>query len=384
MGMRKLKETTMTELKSRVTEESLLLHDPRQYGIGPARSSLMTAIRSIGAGARLDQYAYTQVLATAAECVMNGDGDVLSNALLCAKNPEEHARAESILAYASCRGLSMADHESLHVIFGIPLTVQPDDWPHKHASSGVALAAPDDAPEIAVPEQWLDFGLLAKTLRNAGTVPGNARLEILPHLFGLASLGKLNWFNWYRLAMILPLQPNEALAHLPEPKPVAPFRDRFAQARMVLGAISGTSREVERFITSGITHEAQYVATLVEYFQSQMSDAMGGHRGLRVIAGVPAMGLKAVANGAYLNNVAQLRGMTDLVKSDVSERLSFRAEAHGDLEGGGRIRFLTKSTSYDWRLSKSETWETLQKHWDLLLRRSPARYLRIQLGLSGG
>jgi hypothetical protein len=212
-------------------------------------------------------------------------------------------------------------------------------------------------------------------------VPGNARLEILPHLFGLASLGKLNWFDWFRLAMILPLQPNEALAHLPEPKPVAPFRDRFAQARMVLGAISGTPREVERFITSGITHEAQYVATLVEHFQSQMDDAMGGHSGLRVVAGVPAMGFAAVSNGGFMNNLAQLRGITDLVESDVSEMLAFRAEAHGDIDGGGRIRFLTKSTSYDWRLSKSETWETLQKHWGLILMRSPARYLRIQLGL---
>lgn len=361
----------MTELKLRATTESLVLQDPRQYGKLGARNGLMAAIRSAGAGGHTDRVAYNRILAEAAECVMNGDNEVLNEALRCARNAEEHATAESLFAYVSCQGLSMADHETVHLVFGIPLTVQPEDWPDGQEA----------APEITPPENWFDFDLLAVKLRAEGMVPGDVQLELLPHFFGAAALRKLTWSDWYQLAMILPLQPDAALAHLPKPKPVQPFQERSAQARLVLGAISGTPSEVRRFISSAVTQEAPYVATLVEHFQSRMDRAMGGQRRLRVIAGVPSTAVSAVSNGGFMNNLAQLRSLTDLVDSDVSEMLSFRAEVHPDVDGGGRVRFLTRSTSYDWRLSKSATWKSQQTHWGLLLSRSPARYLRIQLGL---
>lgn len=356
----------MPEAQSKVTHQSLVLQDPRRYALKNQRSRLTFAIREARVPS-LQQVAINEAVAQARGLVENGENQALEEALLSARDATEYKLTRGVITHACCQQIQLLDlrgDATVHLVFAMPMTVHTQQWP---------LA------NVQPREGWINFSKLKQTLKKEGGIQGARHVEVLPRLFTLDDLKSLRWSAWYSLALVLPHQPADALAKLlPPPVDFAPFQENSAQARVILGAFAGTREAAQRFITQSLARDADVSITLTKELQEQL----GLDSGLKVVAGAPDLAITALGHGMFMNNCAQLMSLEKVIADSFNDQMSFKAEAHAEDNGAGSILFGCRSASYGWQLSNAEPWPAIQGHWRSILRGLPARYLRVQLGLT--
>lgn len=351
----------MRALEPRTTVKSLILTDPRRYALSdPPEGALAKAARRAA-----NPLQYEKAVELAAFHLGNGEDTVLRDLLGSARDWEEHSLFHAITTTAACQHTNLGSlDEAVHVVFAIPLTVHPEAWPFEGRQPR---------------RSWLDVSRLADVMRFGGMLPQHRKCEVLPNLYSVADLDRVSFSAWRRIAQVLPV--DRALAAeslLPQPEPLLAFDSRFAQARLILGAVTTSREGAAAFIEDGAVHESEFVAEIVEELQAQM----GFDSGLRVVGGLPTLALAALSNARHMHNCAQLSCLADLAASDLAELVALKAEVVTDSEGDGHLRFAVRSADVTWRLSKSESWDGQRTHWRILLDHLPARYVKLQLAIS--
>jgi hypothetical protein len=352
----------MSEAKSRTVETSLTLRDPRRYAIRDPQGPLVNAIRQTRNPLH-EERALKRALVLLAESLATREDAILDDILLSAKDASDYNQMFRLFTYAACRNVDSPMLGGLtSVVFAIPLTVHPEEWPL------------DALPQT----DWLDFGRLRNWLTAEGAVPAGGQLELLPYLFQLSDLDSVSWSTWHSLASLMAQHPRDALENLRvAPTRFAPVENYSAQTRIILGTFTAYPDTTRAFVVSSADDEGRLGRSLVEELRAQM----GAGEGIKIVALAPQLATAALRAGQSMSNFAQFDCMVNLAYDNPDERWHFKAETSVDENGEGHVCFSMASVKMKWTLSKGDLWNVQTNHWRSLLMNLPVPYLRTQLGL---